>query len=134
MIGKTDAELFPARMAEKFSGDDNAVLQEGKALHDEEEYRTNDGSDIWIERVKAPIRDGDGNIVGIQVMFWDVTQRKAAEQALEHERYLLRTLLENVPDSIYFKDKQSRFLRVSRSMAKKFGYEKSGRHLRQVRR
>ena len=40
---------------------------------------------------------------------------------LEHEQFLLRTLLDNVPDSIYFKDLNGRFLRSSRAQAKRFG-------------
>lgn len=40
---------------------------------------------------------------------------------LEHEQFLLSTLLENIPDSIYFKDKEGRFLRSSRAQAARFG-------------
>ncbi|HVM60782.1 MAG TPA: PAS domain-containing protein [Verrucomicrobiae bacterium] len=40
---------------------------------------------------------------------------------LEHEQFLLRTLLDNVPDSIYFKDSKGRFLRSSRAQAQRFG-------------
>ncbi len=40
---------------------------------------------------------------------------------LEQERSLLRALMENLPDNIYFKDDESRFIRVSHAMAKWFG-------------
>ena len=40
-------------------------------------------------------------------------ERKWAEEGLAQQRHLLDTFMENVPDSIYFKDRESRFLRVS---------------------
>jgi two-component system sensor histidine kinase/response regulator len=51
----------------------------------------------------------------------DITERKRAETALMEERHLLRTLMDNLPDSIYFKDRDSRFIRTNKALAKAFG-------------
>ncbi len=119
--GKTDFDLFPAEMAKKYTEDDRHVIATGELLHDVEAHRTREGEDIYVEVLKGPVIDADGNTVGIQVMFWDVTDRKRAETDLTYERYLLHSLLDNLPDSIYFKDQQSRFIRVSSGLAEKFG-------------
>jgi len=62
-----------------------------------------------------PWRDGTGAIVGTFGISKDVTALKDAEQKLAYERDQLRALLDAVPDAIYFKDRQSRFVLVSRS-------------------
>ncbi len=120
LIGKTDADLLPPDLAAKYQADDELVLRTGEVIHKFEENIDPKGIRSWTETVKGPLRDADGNITGIQVLFWDATDRKATEAALERERHLLHTLLDNIPDSIYFKDRQSRFVRISRGMAQKF--------------
>lgn len=41
--------------------------------------------------------------------------------SLEHELFLLETLMDHVPDAIYFKDRDSRFTRINRHAAVRFG-------------
>lgn len=50
-------------------------------------------------------------------------KQQQTEAAVAFERHLLRSLLDNIPDSVYFKDLDSRFLRISRSQAERYGLQ-----------
>ncbi|MBW3541256.1 MAG: response regulator [Planctomycetes bacterium] len=87
------------------------------------EYRlqTKIGEWRWFRARGVPVRDTEGRVVRMAGSIQDVTNRKCAEAALEQERNLLHALLTQLPDAIYFKDAESRFLRVSRALAEKLG-------------
>jgi len=120
IVGKTDFDVFPEKLAQKYRQDDRQVIETGEVFETVEENRS-DGQTSYVQVMKSPVRDAGGNIVGVQVIFWDVTERHEAEAALEQERYLLHALMDNLPHSIYFKDAQSHFIRINRALAKYFG-------------
>ena len=120
LIGRTDFDLFPKPLAEKYRHDDEGVLERGVILHDVEQHQTSDGRTHYVEIFKGPVRDARGKDVGIQVIFWDVTEKKQADELLEHERYLLQTLMDSLPDFIYFKDTDSRFLKINKAISERF--------------
>jgi two-component system CheB/CheR fusion protein len=62
-----------------------------------------------------------GAIEGVVLTLIDVSGLKAAEDALFHERYLLNSLLFTIPDAIYFKDANGRFIRANHAMAERLG-------------
>jgi len=121
VLGKNDWDFFPAQLAEKYHHDDLRVMTTREPVDTIEANQTPQGDRIFVHVIKTPLYDASGNVVGIQGIFWDVTERKKTEEALAYERDLLRALLENIPDRIYFKDVRSRFLRISSSMAKRLG-------------
>jgi len=88
LIGKTDRDLFSAELADKYINDDHWVMQTGLPFHDIEEHPGRDGSKTYVEVLKAPVVDAAGRRVGIQGMFWDVSARKRAEQALREAKEL----------------------------------------------
>jgi PAS domain S-box-containing protein len=96
-------------------------METGKRIDVEEQYPGADGKIQFWQVVKSPVFGPDGKIIGTQGIFFDITERKRADAELSYERELLRALLDHSPDSIYFKDAQSRFLKTSESQVRLFG-------------
>ena len=80
-----------------------------------------DGSRINAVVNIVPLKNDRGEITGAINCFYDITERKKAEATLLQERSLFTSLVSTSPDHIYFKDRQSRFVRINESQAQRFG-------------
>ena len=87
-------------------------------------HRLKDGRIVDVE-VDAQVLDLHGR-KAVLVVVQDITERKQAEAELMEERHLLRTLMDNLPDVIYFKDLESRFTLINRALARAFGLDDPG--------
>ena len=67
------------------------------------------------------LRNADGSANGVAAIGEDITDRRRAEAALRQEQALFAELARNIPDRIYFKDRQSRFIRINDAQARHFG-------------
>lgn len=121
MLGMTDYDLFPRRLADKYVADDRRIMETREVLETTESHVDRHGETRFVHVLKTPVYDAAGDVVGVQGIFWDVTARREAELNLEHERFLLTSLLDSIPDNIFFKDRQGRYLRVNRAMAQRLG-------------
>jgi PAS domain S-box-containing protein len=88
IIGKTDYDFFPWELAEKYREDDRRVISSGQAQDIIEKYIQND-RETWVQTVKTPVKDGNGSTTGILGIFWDVTERKQSEEALQQAHQAL---------------------------------------------
>lgn len=88
LIERTDFDLFPWSAADKYRRDDLRILANGQVWRDVEQHQHPDGRIGYVEVLKAPVRDRTGAVVGIQGMFWDVTERIEAEQAMRRAKEL----------------------------------------------
>jgi two-component system NtrC family sensor kinase len=89
LLGKTDFDLFPHHLAKRYREDDRQVLESGKVFDTVEEHVTPAGKRLYVQVMKTPVYGPEGRVVGVQGIFWDVTERKLAEQELEHKNTLL---------------------------------------------
>ncbi len=79
VIGKTDFDISPPELAEKYQRDDSIVLTTGQILRVNEETSRHEELRV-VEVTKSPIHDEHGNIVGTQGIFWDMTAWKRAQE------------------------------------------------------
>ncbi len=90
VLGKRDVDLFGKELAAKYHKDDAWVLQTGLPFHDVESHPRSEDS-LYVEVLKAPVFGKSGKRIGIQGMFWDVTDRKKAEEALRSAKEIAET-------------------------------------------
>ncbi len=91
IIGRRDDDLFPKELAEKYQKDDWKVIQTGNILEAIEENRDSEGNMIYVQVVKTPVLDAQGKTLGIQGIFWDITDRILAQEELDKNREMLET-------------------------------------------
>src|SRR5262245_44730398 len=128
--GRTCQSLYgqPRSWLENIHPDDRDRVienlgQRGRGMFAVSEFRVvrPDGAVRWVRSRTFPVSDPDGGFSRITGLAEDITERKRAEEGLVHERYLLHTLMDNLPDNIYFKDAASRFVRINKALATSFG-------------
>ena len=92
ILGKTDFDFYPRELAEKYRRDDRRVIYSGQALDTVEQHVTPRGESLYVQVIKLPLYDHDGMPSGVQVIFWDVTERIRTEKQLKEQNVTLQSL------------------------------------------
>jgi two-component system, sensor histidine kinase and response regulator len=101
IVGKSDADLFPAQLTERYGNGDKPVLSGTIPVFEvEEEEMTRGGRRITLSMRKVPVKDNDGRTVGLIGLGFDVSRQKAVEEDL---RKFIRAI-EQTPASIVITD------------------------------
>lgn len=90
----------------------------------EKRYITKDGSIKYGKLTVSLIADKKVKSKNIIALVEDITEQLQIAETLASEQNLFITLLEHVPDSIYFKDLNSRFIKANKACALKHGFAK----------
>jgi phosphoserine phosphatase RsbU/P len=89
ILGKTDFDFFPPDLAEKYRRDDWRVMETGQTYETIEEHQPVGEKKSIVKVVKTPLYGVDGKVIGIQGIFWDITQEHLAEQRLRRANTLI---------------------------------------------
>jgi PAS domain S-box-containing protein len=82
IVGKTDQDLFPADVAARFRREDDQLLSSRRQIEAEQNYPTRAGGKMCVLAIKTPLLDSESRPIGIQGIFWDLSERKRAEAEL----------------------------------------------------
>lgn len=118
VVGKTDLDLWPREMAEKFCSDDAEVMATRHQKFVEERALDN-GREYWSETFKAPIIDEFGSVLGTAGYARDVTERKQAEEM----QRLAASIYEASSEAIMVMDENDHIVQVNPAFTRITGYE-----------
>jgi two-component system, sensor histidine kinase and response regulator len=123
LIGRSEFEFRPRHIAQSSQFDERRVLTTGEPLLNREEPTILPGGGTgWLLTTKVPLRDEDGNVIGILGVSRDITMRKRAEKALQESEARFRILFEKVWEGVYQSSPDGKFISVNPAFVRMFGY------------
>ncbi len=102
IVGKTDFDIWPSKLAKKFLADDREVINSGKRKVIEESIRDRKGNIIWFETIKTAIYSETGQVAGTTGIARDITHRKQMEETIKYQAH--HDLLTGLCNKMLFMD------------------------------
>jgi PAS domain S-box-containing protein len=122
IVGKTDHDFFPKKLAEKYRADDKRIMESGKIEDIEEEY-IQDGQKVFVHTAKTPVKDENGHVIGVLGIFWDITEQKKSEEALKESEERFRAIFDSAKDGVLVADIETKkFCLGNKAICKMMGY------------
>jgi PAS domain S-box-containing protein len=120
LIGKTDLAIASASSANSYRADDRYVIETGRSKLNYEEVQIKpDGSQAWLRTSKVPLRDKEGNVIGVLGTSEDITEQKRAMETLK----LLSHAVKSIRECISIADLDNKLLFVNDAFLHTYGLQ-----------
>ena len=83
IIGRTDYDFVNKELADFFRENDRLAMQGGPHINEEGVTMADSGEHVLLETIKTPMRDNEGNLIGVLGIARNITERKRMEAAIE---------------------------------------------------
>jgi PAS domain S-box-containing protein len=106
VLGKSDFDIFPEELARTYFEDEQRLMHTGQSLTKKREQtiQKDTGEVRWLSTTKVPLRDSQGQVIGLVGQGRDITERLQAELSLRNNLEFLQTLLNTIPNPIFYID------------------------------
>jgi len=135
-LGKSLFDFYPEHLARKNLADDLNVIRTGVTSDVIEKRKSSDNEDdTFIEIIKSPVFNSTGEIEGVQGISWDITDKKLAEEKLEHTKAHLEALMQSVPSGIIAVDTEGKLTIINQKAEQILGIcanKVQGKHITDV--
>ena len=120
--GKTDFDFVDEYSASSFSQSDMQAIDEHRVVRNEGRFiSADDGRHVFLETIKTPVFDENGNFIGLLGVSRDITQRAEIEAKLRQSA----VVFESTSEGVVITDNNSIILDVNCAFSEITGYERS---------
>ena len=115
IVGKTDRDIWPKDLAERYRSDDREVLETKIGKRVEEPLTDYKGMTTWIETIKNPVFDEHGDVIGTVGIARDISERKKTEEALKFSSQKWQNSFDSIPYIMCVISKDLEFLEINKA-------------------
>ncbi len=120
ILGKTADEVLPPMTAEQTVARDREVIGTNGRVEGELRMPLRDGMHIFSD-IRFPLRDDRDRIIAVCGIVRDITTSKRIQRAVEEKSVFLQTLIDTIPNPVYYKDTDGYYLGCNRAFCLLFG-------------
>lgn len=120
--GRTDAEIWPPDLAQKYMADDREIMASATPRQIEEPIVDTAGRQTWILTTKTPICNDRGEVIGTTGIARDITERKRYENTLREKEAKISTITATAQDAIILIDNDGNISFWNPAAERIFGY------------